>query len=406
MSAFSLRRIMVCIASFCTLAAVAIGSRGAGAVSVNAIGVAVSSGSTATITMSNTSPSTVATVTTTDAPIQGTWQMSEGTGFWGGTGSAATAYTPTIVHDSDGVGLLWNSSQPVCSNVTGTLIPGTSYECVTHPTVKFDFSREVTNPVISIADLAGGGTTATLFSDYELVEPGYTLTLLSHVSNFEVHSDGVSFGTINPPGTGFNKSGESAVNLLPSVAFANRYGAGYGSIQINGTMTSVSFRITLRYRTFSSTEVTSPIDYNDPTPEGVSILMAVPGIVAHPDTQKIDKATPYSGSAAVTDNSGESVYSIPAQPSCGAVSMEESGSYTFTANSTMNTECTFTYQMCSVADPTDCVTSEITLMADSTGLASTGSSLLKETWVGALCIVMGLLVLVRSRSYRYGRVRS
>jgi hypothetical protein len=272
--------------------------------------------------------------------------------------------------------------------------------------VKFDFSREVTNPVISIADLAGGGTTATLYSDYELVEPGYTLTLLSHVSNFEVHSDKVSFGTINPPGTGFNQSGESAVNLLPNPTYTDRYGAGYGSIQINGTMTSVSFRITLRYRTFSSSEVTSPIDYKDATPEGVSILMAVPGIVAHPDTQAIDKTKPYTGSAAVTDNSGESVYSIPAQPSCGSVSMDESGSYTFTANSTMNTECTFTYQMCSVADPTDCVTSEITLTADGTGLASTGGSLIRETWLGALFLVTGLLVLARSRAYRRGRIRS
>ena len=406
MTVFLFRRIVVAVVAVSTALALAVVPSGAGAVSINAIGVAVSSGSSATITMSNTSPSTVATVTTTDAPIQGTWQMSEGTGFWGGTGSAATAYTPTIVHDSNGVGLLWNSSQSVCSNVTGTLIPGTSYECATHPTVKFDFSREVTNPVISIADLAGGGSTATLFSDYELIEPGFTLTLLSREANFEVHSDNVSFGTINPPGTGFNQSGESAVNLLPSPAYPNRYGAGYGSIQINGTMTSVSFRITLRYRTFSSSEVSSPIDYNDTIPEGVSILMAVPGIVAHPDTQSIDKTKPYAGSAAIANNSGESTYSIPSQPSCGSVAIDDSGSYTFTANSTMTSECTFTYQMCSTADPTDCVTSNITLTADGTELASTGGSLPRETWLGAFLLLSGILVLVRSRAYRRGRVRS
>ena len=401
----SMRRVAIFAATTTALVGALVVPRLAGAVSPNAIGVALTSGSTATITMSNTSPTTVATVTTTDAPIQGLWQMSEGTGFWGGTGSAADAYTPTIVHDSDGVGLLWNSSNPECSNVTGTLVAGDAYECDTHPTITFEFNREVTNPVISIADLAGGGTVASLYSDYALIESGYTLTLLSHVSNFEVHADGTSFGTINPPGTGFNKSGASAVNLLPTSGTPDQYGAGYGSVQINGTMTSVSFRITLHYRNFSGTEVTSPITYNDPTPEGVSILMAVPGIVAHPDTQPIDKNKPYEGSAAITNNSGESTYSVPTQPSCGSVVMNEDGTYTFTANSTMGTSCTFTYQMCSTADPEDCVTSDITLTADGTGLPQTGSASNRMLWVGVLFLASGTLAMMRSRAYRRGRVK-
>lgn len=369
------------------------------ALSTSALGVASTSGGN-TITMSNTTPATVATVTTTDAPVQGLWQMKDGTGFWGGTGSAATAFTPTVTYDQNGLGFLWNSTNPECSNVGSTVVPGTIYVCDTHPTMTFTFNREVTNPVISVADLAGGGTGASLWSDWAVQETGITMTLLSHASNFEVHSDGTSFGVIQNPGTGFTPgSGESAVNLLPDNTHPTEYGAGYGTVQLNGTFTSFTLVGTLRFTTFTSSQVTSPTTSNNGTPEGISVLLSTPGVVAHTDTQTVDFTSTFSGNAVISGNTAGVTYSVPTQPACGTIAMNSDGSYSFDAGAGVST-CTFTYEVCSSSDPTDCATSTITLLASNTTLPQTGSSSWRMSIVATMILSCGVALVAYARTIR------
>lgn len=391
-------RIVSRVTAAVLMMATAIGACGvvAHAVSTGSLGVASTTGSN-TITMNNTTPATVATVTTTGGPVQGLWQMKDGVGYWGGTGSAATAYTPVETYDQNGLGFLWFSTNSECSNIGVNVTPGTVYVCDTHPTITFTFNRQVTNPVISVADLAGGGTGASLWSDWALQESGITMTLISHAANFEVHSDGTSFGVIENPGTGFTPgSNQSAVNLLPDATHLAEFGAGYGTVQLNGTFSSFTLVGTLRYYTFDASQVTSPTSTNAGTPEGISILLSTPGVTALPDTQTISFASTYSGSALIVGNSSDVTYSVPDQPSCGSVTMSEDGSYTFDAAPSVDS-CTFTYQVCSSSDSEDCATSLITLTSDGVALPQTGSGMRDTSVLAVLLVTCGFVAVLHAR---------
>ena len=124
----------------------------------------------------------------------------------------------------------------------------------------------------------------------------------------------------------------------------------------------------------------------------------VPDVNANPATHTIDTTKPYSGSAIIDGNTSGATYSVPTQPSCGNVEMAADGTYTFTANSTMSGDCTFTYQVCSTTDTTDCTTADITLSG--TGLAFTGFRSSSTLLVASFFVVAGGAFMMAASRYR------
>ena len=191
-------------------------------------------------------------------------QWSLGNTTWSSLQLDANPYTPESVFGATnyGLGMGWDSTDSLCTSTlpaNGSIVPGTIYNCAPQ-TVTLTFSNPVTDPVINVTNIAGGGTYATLWSTYQLREPG-TIVLRSKMGNFAVSNDARGFGVINPPGTGFDAS--SAVryqkfDVLPNTAKPTLYGAGYGAIQIIGTFTTLTFDVTLNYLNFTNSQLASP----------------------------------------------------------------------------------------------------------------------------------------------------
>lgn len=351
---------------------------------------------TATVSLSNA-----------DMPFGGgTAPMGANIGFWGGVGDTSTAFTPNTI-DGTQSSTWWTgwSNESECSNLPSTMTPGQVYPCSGKQTVTIAFSTPTSNPILNIADLAGGGYTSTIYSDWVLDTPGATLSLLSHSGNFEVHANGTSFGTIEPPGTGFVPGTPlQAVDLMPNATHPTKYGSGYGAVMVQGTFTEVKFTITYNYRNFSATEVTTPSTTNTNNPEGVALLVSIPAnqlIAVNQNLTPTRTASgTYTGTLAVSDNSGGVTYSLAAAPSHGTVTVNADGTFAYSPTAGYAGTDTFTYKICDTNVPTNCVTATATLTISS--LANTGSNETHFALLGVVALVIGsgLLMGIKVRSRR------
>ena len=243
-------------------------------------------------TFPNTSPSVTATVTATNTFMVSQDKMEA---WRSRTTDISSAFSPTSTFRKDASIYAWATHVGRCGIYETAATPGVIYPCLNKEEVKITFSRAVENPVLNINDLSGGHLDGTnsIFSDYRLVEDG-SLAQLGAAGNFEVHSDKKSFGVIATPGTGFTGvAGQMAADLLPSGAYPNAYGAGYGSVQVLGTFTTVTFEVTLKYVNFTVAPATTPATPIRSTvgavAEGIAIIPSL-GIQPYTPTE-IDQPT-------------------------------------------------------------------------------------------------------------------
>lgn len=119
-------------------------------------------------------------------------------------------------------------------DITANGCVNTTFRCSNRGTITIAFNKAVTNPVIHISGLGGNtGTTASMYhASLNLtswVATGTpTLTRLNGNSNFTVTGSEIRSTTIN--------GGTNCTAATP---------AGCGSVRINGTVTSVTFRVDL-----------------------------------------------------------------------------------------------------------------------------------------------------------------
>jgi uncharacterized repeat protein (TIGR02059 family) len=110
------------------------------------------------------------------------------------------------------------------TNCTLYTMGTTLSKCLNRGFVTMRFSEPTLNPVISFAGWGGADGGAVSWSELQLVTPGVSLTMLSG-TNLQVVG-GTYVGVVNPsPGTRCTSS------------------AGCGSLQVNGTVTEVSFAL-------------------------------------------------------------------------------------------------------------------------------------------------------------------
>ena len=161
-------------------------------------------------------------------------------------GSTATMFTPQVPTTTTGIQLQTNGNNG--TGGTGCAFPTTAARtltCTNRGTLTVSFSRPVTNPILHIQGL---GSVLTLVGDpvsitsgrtvhvlTGSVPAGATMTLLGGAVNSAVTGG----NTLDLVSTSFNGTSCSA-----PVAPANQF-AGCGSVRINGTVTSVTFRIDL-----------------------------------------------------------------------------------------------------------------------------------------------------------------
>jgi hypothetical protein len=106
-------------------------------------------------------------------------------------------------------------------------------------TLTISFSRSVTNPIINIAGMGGDQTNTTnnvtntmqIWTELELATPSTTMTLLNSNGNLQVTNSGTYLKPV----------GQAAAQCVtPNVS---GYTAGCGSIRVNGTGTSFTFKV-------------------------------------------------------------------------------------------------------------------------------------------------------------------
>jgi uncharacterized repeat protein (TIGR02059 family) len=106
--------------------------------------------------------------------------------------------------------------------------------CPSRGILTLSFSKAVTNAVFSFAGWGGGSGSSTAWSEMTLITPGVTLTALSGTNMQVVGGTHVEPTIKNPSISCHSTSGYGATAQ-----------AGCGSLQINGTVTSVSFDVSL-----------------------------------------------------------------------------------------------------------------------------------------------------------------
>jgi len=106
--------------------------------------------------------------------------------------------------------------------------------CPSRGILTLSFSKSVTNPVFSFAGWGGGSGSSTAWSEMTVVTPGVTLTALSGTNMQVVGGTHVEPIVKNP-----------SINCHRTSGYGATAQAGCGSLQINGTVTSVSFEVTL-----------------------------------------------------------------------------------------------------------------------------------------------------------------
>ncbi|MCE2855987.1 MAG: GEVED domain-containing protein, partial [Ilumatobacteraceae bacterium] len=107
--------------------------------------------------------------------------------------------------------------------------------CLNRGTLTISFSKPVSDPVVSFAGWGGGSGSSVAWSELELLTPGVTVTALSG-TNIEVVNSGTYVQPLvkNP-----------AIKCHQTSGYGATAQAGCGSLQINGTVTSVSFNVNL-----------------------------------------------------------------------------------------------------------------------------------------------------------------
>ena len=153
------------------------------------------------------------------------WEQSESLSDRGGTSSN---FSRTGLTTDPGV--FFSSLEPLTTtgdtNCTLYTMGATLSKCLNRGFVTMTFSEPTLNPVISFAGWGGADGGAKSWSELELVTPGVSLTMLSG-TNLQVIG-GTYVGVVDPsPGTKCN-------NSIP---------AGCGSLQVNGTVTEVKFKL-------------------------------------------------------------------------------------------------------------------------------------------------------------------
>ena len=106
--------------------------------------------------------------------------------------------------------------------------------CPSRGILTLSFSKAVTNAVFSFAGWGGGSGSSTAWSEMTVITPGVTLTALSGTNMQVVGGTHVEPIVKNP-----------SVNCHRTSGYGATAQAGCGSLQINGTVTSVSFEVTL-----------------------------------------------------------------------------------------------------------------------------------------------------------------
>ena len=153
------------------------------------------------------------------------WEASESLSDRGGTTSN---FSRTGLITDPGVFI--SSLEPLTTtgdtNCTLYTMGATLSKCLNRGFVTMTFSEPTLNPVISFAGWGGADGGAKSWSELELVTPGVSLTMLSG-TNLQVVG-GTYVGVVDPsPGT-------RCVSGIP---------AGCGSLQVNGTVTEVRFKL-------------------------------------------------------------------------------------------------------------------------------------------------------------------
>jgi uncharacterized repeat protein (TIGR02059 family) len=106
--------------------------------------------------------------------------------------------------------------------------------CPSRGILTLSFSKAVTNAVFSFAGWGGGSGSSTAWSEMTVITPGVTLTALSGTNMQVVGGTHVEPIVKNP-----------SINCHRTSGYGATAQAGCGSLQINGTVTSVSFEVTL-----------------------------------------------------------------------------------------------------------------------------------------------------------------
>lgn len=132
-------------------------------------------------------------------------------------GGQAGDFTSTGLVTEPGV-RLWTSNNGCVANVL----------CENRGTLTISFSKPLTNPIISFAGL-GGRSNGISWSELELLTPGVTITGLSG-TNLNITNGGTYIGPFPGQAPDVNCHGTP-------------YPAVCGSLQINGTVSSVSFKV-------------------------------------------------------------------------------------------------------------------------------------------------------------------
>ena len=153
------------------------------------------------------------------------WEASESLSDRGGTTSNFSR--TGLITDP---GIYISSLEPLTTtgdtNCTLYTMGATLSKCLNRGFVTMTFSEPTLNPVISFAGWGGADGGAKSWSELELVTPGVSLTMLSG-TNLQVVG-GTYVGVVDPsPGT-------RCTNSIP---------AGCGSLQVNGTVTEVRFKL-------------------------------------------------------------------------------------------------------------------------------------------------------------------
>ena len=153
------------------------------------------------------------------------WEASESLSDRGGTTSNFSR--TGLITDP---GIYISSLEPLTTtgdtNCTLYTMGATLSKCLNRGFVTMTFSEPTLNPVISFAGWGGADGGAKSWSELELVTPGVSLTMLSG-TNLQVVG-GTYVGVVDPsPGT-------RCVSGIP---------AGCGSLQVNGTVTEVRFKL-------------------------------------------------------------------------------------------------------------------------------------------------------------------
>ena len=215
----------------------------------------------ATDTTTSTDPGgTVVTVTTT-----GLTDLAATTTL-GARGWDATQYTPTnMVTGDSAANLLVNTG--TCA-ITGT--------CPNLGTVTVSFSQPVTNPVIHLAGIGGTSTGTTagvltaqsdLHSVYTLTTPGVTISKLD--GNAQLSVTGGNTITATNDSTSGNCT--TNVNTAPTANAAGS--AACGSVQVNGTVTTVAFNVSA---IFVQNNAARPGSNGATTGDGVALAVTLP----------------------------------------------------------------------------------------------------------------------------------